>query len=1414
MKWLASLLFIFRFRTKIQAQRKFAQGQQPPSSAYLTYLSANSNQESSEVAVNEKSPDKDVLPIRPTTEDFLTFLCFRGTNALPRELDFDNSTYNQPSTSATNSKASPQKKSTANANNDKKKVTETKKSEQKNQAESKATTKKSEETSQREIDPKTGFIPFAVRKRAEIHPVKVDVKKNNPTKKSATANNKKDEVASPIAESSSLVVAPNVQTSNKKSAEAKKASLSAAKEKRLTRNTSVPLLTSTPKLQQLASPAVIEPPQIKSEPKPKKAKIEVDNLNNTDSKILKKNSVENSTTTDKATQPPVKSNRGRKKKIIETKPPEESEPQKSEDKPEIPIKKKKTRNSMEVAPLDIADIEETEGVRGRPMRKTKEAATIYMELIGRKLTLHDSSDENSTLDSLEVPNLKRVEQMEIEMKTNVELKNKAGNSQKKASTISSPVVVNDSKTLSDKKNVSKKLDKSFSDSDEEPLASKVKKPTKPVGKKRGRKSNQELAEIAAKKNKETSINAKSRNDKNESIPTQSEVKSTTKKSEDWTKSKVVEIKSPGIEVCGKEQANATSASAGAKDSINLLPSKEESEKIFGIASITLAQSCGPLDTKCTLGKCGSMHSIKPPVATPLTESALGSPKDRRKSKVNMTRDQIQKWLEEASWTPIPNDDLDISEQKTLSKASSSVGFSKSGEDSQSSSNLKEKCDQPSSTNSKAKDPKARKESTSTKLFAKLNEKIKSTFSIQDSAEKSLEILKPAEPKAEPKNRSEKKTPVYNQSPQNQRRTPVYNKTQEPKPNSKLTPVLPKSLGAFSPENEHSIYSFDREDEELPATPFRRHNSKSDENVKSTAVKQSTSTSHVSLSLSPDENKKSAAISIDLLNTLKKNEKQTIDIVDKDDDSDSEGHTFYIPLQASSASGSKTIQGVAVKLGTEGEEGPNQRIIMHAKLVTKSRANATPLPESMSNVQELVKTLMASKDLSKSVPCATVQPRFKGSESSEVVEPLPPPSTSNNTRSRQQSQQQPVQQQPPKQGSLQEAPIFRPTEAEFNDPIEYIEKITPLASPYGICRIIPPDNFKPECRISDEMRFNAYNQYVHKMLHRWGPSAKEFSAIKKYLATQSIVFQRPPLIAGIEVDLPRLYHTVQELGGLKEVMEKKKWVKVAEEMCIPKTAHDRVTKLDDIYCKYLLPYDTLSQSERQKIFDEVEAEWAKKEAKARRNADKTVDSEDQSNEESEDSEDDEEDDASMECMVKGKSMALSQFYRVARNMLTLWFKTNEPPVSDIEAEYWRHVAVRDSHVCVHYGSIDSSGYGYGFPMPGPKTKSSPCSKHPWNLKVLTNNQNSILRSLGPVMGVTIPTLHVGMLFSAVCWYRDPHGLPWIEYLHTGASKIWYAVPDSQSQNFRNALTSLVPSHCQNKTIWLPCDTAMVCFIFQA
>jgi protein Jumonji len=92
------------------------------------------------------------------------------------------------------------------------------------------------------------------------------------------------------------------------------------------------------------------------------------------------------------------------------------------------------------------------------------------------------------------------------------------------------------------------------------------------------------------------------------------------------------------------------------------------------------------------------------------------------------------------------------------------------------------------------------------------------------------------------------------------------------------------------------------------------------------------------------------------------------------------------------------------------------------------------------------------------------------------------------------------------------------------------------------------------------------------------------------------------------------------------------------------------------------------------------------------------------------------------------MALSAFYRIARNTMSMWFK-DSPSASEVETEFWKHVSNGQSHICVHSGSIDSGTWGYGFPV----AKSSSTSRHPWNLKVLTNNSGSILRSIGPLMG---------------------------------------------------------------------------------
>lgn len=49
--------------------------------------------------------------------------------------------------------------------------------------------------------------------------------------------------------------------------------------------------------------------------------------------------------------------------------------------------------------------------------------------------------------------------------------------------------------------------------------------------------------------------------------------------------------------------------------------------------------------------------------------------------------------------------------------------------------------------------------------------------------------------------------------------------------------------------------------------------------------------------------------------------------------------------------------------------------------------------------------------------------------------------------------------PPRPFGLTDCPEFFPTVEEFKDPMTYIKSISPQASTYGICKIIPPDDWK-------------------------------------------------------------------------------------------------------------------------------------------------------------------------------------------------------------------------------------------------------------------------------------------------------------------------------------------------------------------
>ncbi|CAN6208876.1 unnamed protein product [Urochloa humidicola] len=72
--------------------------------------------------------------------------------------------------------------------------------------------------------------------------------------------------------------------------------------------------------------------------------------------------------------------------------------------------------------------------------------------------------------------------------------------------------------------------------------------------------------------------------------------------------------------------------------------------------------------------------------------------------------------------------------------------------------------------------------------------------------------------------------------------------------------------------------------------------------------------------------------------------------------------------------------------------------------------------------------------------------------------------------------------------LDEAPVFYPTDEEFQDTLKYIESIRPRAEPYGICRIVPPASWKPPCLLKEKSKwecskFSTRVQKVDKLQNR-------------------------------------------------------------------------------------------------------------------------------------------------------------------------------------------------------------------------------------------------------------------------------------------------------------------------------------------
>lgn len=377
-------------------------------------------------------------------------------------------------------------------------------------------------------------------------------------------------------------------------------------------------------------------------------------------------------------------------------------------------------------------------------------------------------------------------------------------------------------------------------------------------------------------------------------------------------------------------------------------------------------------------------------------------------------------------------------------------------------------------------------------------------------------------------------------------------------------------------------------------------------------------------------------------------------------------------------------------------------------------------------------------------------------------------------------------------NIPSGPVYFPSEHEFRDPLEYIYKIRPEAEPYGVCKIVPPKNWKPPFALDlDLFSFPTKVQEIHKLQAR--PAACDSKTFgmeySRFLeghcgkkCRRRIVFE------GQELDLCVLFNAVKRFGGYDKVVKEKKWGDVFRFVRPGRKITDCSKHvLSQLYCEHLYDYESFYNKVNQETGKKGLPEDGKSGCGARSSGSKRMGK-------SFDSlkgkgckvQEEEHDQICEQCrsglhgdvmllcdrcdkgwhiyclspplkqippgnwycsnclnsdtdsfgFVPGKQYTLEAFRRVADRSRRRWFGPGPVSRVQIEKKFWEIVEGSVGEVGVMYGSdIDTSVFGSGFPRSTDRKPESIDSElwdeytsNPWNLNNLPKLKGSMLQAV--------------------------------------------------------------------------------------
>ncbi|RMZ79667.1 hypothetical protein DV738_g3237, partial [Chaetothyriales sp. CBS 135597] len=158
--------------------------------------------------------------------------------------------------------------------------------------------------------------------------------------------------------------------------------------------------------------------------------------------------------------------------------------------------------------------------------------------------------------------------------------------------------------------------------------------------------------------------------------------------------------------------------------------------------------------------------------------------------------------------------------------------------------------------------------------------------------------------------------------------------------------------------------------------------------------------------------------------------------------------------------------------------------------------------------------------------------------------------------------------------LQEAPTYRPSEAEFRDPMAYIKSIFDEARKYGICKIVPPDSWNPDFAIdTTRFHFRTRRQEINMVEGGNRTNVNYIDQLSKFHQQLGNHFNRLPSVDKRPLDLYKLKKAVEVRGGFEKVCKDKKWAEIGRDLGYSgKIMSSLSTSLKNSYQRWLYPYE--------------------------------------------------------------------------------------------------------------------------------------------------------------------------------------------------------------------------------------------------